>query len=154
MKKEVENTVLSVSEIAKTTGINRNTIWSFIKRNKIEPKNKKGRVSYFDKSIVSKIDAKYNKTKIKQSNYNVPEDVSKQLLKQIDKLNRRIDKKEEQIEKLTDAVEYFRQENVSLKLEGAKQKKELEDTKSKLLALPEKEEKRAKKHWWSIFSKK
>lgn len=140
MVKQIENKFITVSEIAKIVGINRSTVWSYIRRNKIEPKEKRGNITYFDKNIVSKIEKKYrkprSKTKIGQDNNSVSESVLKYFQEQIDR-------KDEQIR-------YLQSENIKLWHDNEEQKKQLKSVQAKLTAIPE-EKKKVKKHWWCIF---
>ena len=64
-KKQIESKVLTVSEIAEKAGVSRNKVWSYIRRKKIEPVEKKNKVFKFNASIVLEIKRKQEKKQVK-----------------------------------------------------------------------------------------
>lgn len=143
--KKIENGVLTVSEIAERVGISRNKVWSYIRRNGIEAKEKKGNSFRFDSKIVSELKEKQSKKQEKKSSNDVSETVLEILQKQLEI-------KDKQIREQQETINYFRNENLTLRLESNKQRKLLEDKESKLRAISENDLKTEKKHWWqSLF---
>lgn len=146
--KKIENGVLTVSEIAERVGVSRNKVWSYIRKNGIKPKSKKGKTYQFDYQIVSELIQKQRKKQVKTDNNKniaVSDDVLKIFQKQLET-------KDKQIEELQNTVDYFQKENLALRLESSKQKKLIADKNDKLNAVSENDLKTEKKHWWqSLF---
>ena len=139
--------VLTVSEIAKEAGVSRNKVWSYIRRNKIEPVEKKNKVFKFDSSIVLKIKEKQKKKQIKNSR-SVSSSVDSSVV--FEMLQKQLEIKDEQIKQQQEMIDYLRSENISFRLESSKQKKLLEDRQAKLDAISgsDLKQERSNKHWW------
>ena len=117
-KKQIEDKSLAVSEIAKKANVTRNKVWSYIRKNGIKPKSKKGKTYQFDYQIVSELIQKQSKKQVKTDNNKniaVSDDVLKIFQKQLET--------KKQIERLQNTVDYFQKENLALRLESSKQKK-------------------------------
>lgn len=147
-KKQIEDKSLTVSEIAEKANVTRNKVWSYIRKNGIKPKSKKGKTYQFDSQIVSELIQKQSKKQVKTDNNKniaVSDDVLKIFQKQLET-------KDKQIERLQNTVDYFQKENLALRLESSKQKKLIADKNDKLNAVSENDLKTEKKHWWqSLF---
>lgn len=122
--KKIENSCLTVSEIAEKANVTRNKVWSYIRKNGIKPKSKKGKTYQFDSKIVSEL------------------------------IQKQLETKDKQIEKLQNTVDYFQKENLALRLESSKQKKLIADKNDKLNAVSENDLKTEKRHWWQRIVKK
>ena len=123
----------------------RNKVCQYIRRNGIEAICKKGNSFRFDSKIVSELKEKQSKKQEKKSSNDVSETVLEILQKQLEI-------KDKQIREQQETINYFRNENMSLRLESNKQRKLLEDKESKLRAISENDLKTEKKHWWqSLF---
>lgn len=148
VKKQIESKFLTVSEIAQKANVTRNKVWSYIRKNGIKPKSKKGKTYQFDSQIVSELIQKQRKKQVKTDNNKniaVSDDVLKIFQKQLET-------KDKQIERLQNTVDYFQKENLALRLESSKQKKLIADKNNKLNAVSENDLKTEKKHWWqSLF---
>ena len=148
VKKQIESKFLTVSEIAEKANVTRNKVWSYIRKNGIKPKSKKGKTYQFDYQIVSELIQKQRKKQVKTDNNKniaVSDDVLKIFQKQLET-------KDKQIERLQNTVDYFQKENLALRLESSKQKKLIADKNNKLNAVSENDLKAEKKHWWqSLF---
>lgn len=152
--KKIESKYLTVSEIAKNTGVTRNKVWSYIRKNNIKPVKKTDKIFYFDFKIVSEIEKKYKNKQIKNSNSNNNNAVSSSILEILEKqleANQEIIKKQQKtIEKQQETIDYFKNENIALRLDNSKKQKLLEDGKKKQEAISENREETANKQsWWS-----
>lgn len=154
-KNKIENSILTVSEIAEKAGVSRNKAWSYIRRNKIKPVDKQSKVFKFDSKIVLEIKKKQQKKQNKNSdsNYNstVSESVLSVLKKQLEANQEIIKNQQKQIEKQQETIDYFKSENMALRIDNSKKMKLLEDNQKKQDAISEsevKEEKRKNLHWW------
>lgn len=146
--KRVENCVLTVSEIAEKVGVSRNKVWSFIRRNGIKAEKKEGNSFKFDSKIVLEIKEKQGKKQDKDSN-KVNGVVSDAVL---EILQKQLEIKDKQIQKQQETIDYFKNENLTLRLESSKQRKLLEDRESKLRAVSENDLKTERnKHWWQFW---
>lgn len=149
--KKIENSCLTVSEIAEKADVTRNKVWTFIRKNKIEPVKKYGKSYKFDSSIVSEIIEKQNKKQVKPENKetnNISADVLKIFQKQLEI-------KDKQIAEQQETIDYFRNENIQLRLEKSKQQKLLEDQNAKLNAISKNdlETDKETRHWWQFGRK-
>lgn len=152
--KRLENKYLTVSEIAKNTGVTRNKVWSYIRKNDIKPVKKTDKIFYFDFKIVAEIEKKYKKKQVKNSNLTNSNAVSSSVLEILEKqleANQEIIKKQQKtIEKQQETIDYFKNENIALRLDNSKKQKLLEDEQKKQEAISENKEETAKKQsWWS-----
>lgn len=147
-KGKIESNILTVSEIAEKANVTRNKVWSYIRKNGIKPKSKKGKTYQFDYQIVSELIQKQRKKQFKtDNNKNIA--VSDDALKIFQK---QLETKDKQIERLQNTVDYFQKENLALRLESSKQKRLIADKNNKLNAVSENDLKTEKKHWWqSLF---
>ncbi len=146
IKKQIEDKSLTVSEIAEKSNLTRNKVWSYIRKNGIKPKSKKGKTYQFDSHIVSELIQKQSKKQVKTDNKNIS--VSDDVLKIFQK---QLETKDKQIERLQNTVDYFQKENLALRLESSKQKKLIAEKNDKLNAVSENDLKTEKKHWWQSF---
>lgn len=159
-KDRIENNVLTVSEIAKKVGVSRNKVWSFIRRNEIKPVEKKNKVFRFDSSVVLEMKEKQQKKQRKNSYSDVNNAVSDSVLeilkKQLQDKQETIRNQQKQIEKQQETIDYFKNENIALRLDNSKKVKLLEDNQKKQDAVSENDLKTAKKQgfWSKIFGKK
>ncbi|MDE1535528.1 helix-turn-helix domain-containing protein [Lactobacillus gasseri] len=146
-KKQIETKVLTVSEIAEKAGVSRNKVWSYIRRKKIEPVEKKNKVFKFNASIVLEIKRKQEKKQVKNISTTDNSAISSTVL---EILQKQLEIKDDQIRKQQETIEYLKNENISFRLEASKQKKLLEDKQAKLDAISESDLKRKEnnKHWW------
>ena len=146
-KKQIESKVLTVSEIAEKAGVSRNKAWSYIRRKKIEPVEKKNKVFKFNASIVLEIKRKQEKKQVKNISTTDNSAISSTVL---EILQKQLEIKDDQIRKQQETIEYLKNENISFRLEASKQKKLLEDKQAKLDAISESDLKRKEnnKHWW------
>ncbi|MCO0807903.1 helix-turn-helix domain-containing protein [Lactobacillus helveticus] len=146
-KKQIESKVLTVSEIAEKAGVSRNKVWSYIRRKKIEPVEKKNKVFKFNASIVLEIKRKQEKKQVKNISTTDNSAISSTVL---EILQKQLEIKDDQIRKQQETIEYLKNENISFRLEASKQKKLLEDKQAKLDAISESDLKRKEnnKHWW------
>lgn len=145
-KKQIESKVLTVSEIAEKVGVSRNKVWSYIRRKKIEPVEKKNKVFKFNASIVLEIKRKQEKKQVKNISTTDNSAISSTVL---EILQKQLEIKDDQIRKQQETIEYLKNENISFRLESNKQKKLLEDKQAKLDAVSENDLKQEKnKHWW------
>lgn len=145
-KKQIESKVLTVSEIAEKAGVSRNKVWSYIRRKKIEPVEKKNKVFKFNASIVLEIKRKQEKKQVKNISTTDNSAISSTVL---EILQKQLEIKDDQIRKQQETIEYLKNENISFRLESNKQKKLLEDKQAKLDAVSENDLKQEKnKHWW------
>ena len=146
-KKQIESKVLTVSEIAEKAGVSRNKVWSYIRRKKIEPVEKKNKVFKFNASIVLEIKIKQEKKQVKNISTTDNSAISSTVL---EILQKQLEIKDDQIRKQQETIEYLKNENISFRLEASKQKKLLEDKQAKLDAISESDSKRKEnnKHWW------
>ena len=152
-KKQIENEVLTVSEIAERAGVSRNLVWSYIRRNKIKPVVKEKKNFRFDSVIVSKIREKQEKKQIKNNGNGNSNGVSKVVL---EILHEQLKVKDEQIRSLQEVNNFLRSEVVQARLESRKNQKLLEDVQKKNEAISAGEverENQKKLHWWQrIFN--
>lgn len=151
-EKKKLNKLLTVSEIADNVGVSRNKVWSYLRKNKIKPVRKEKNIYYFDSKIVSKIEKKHNKKQEKNSNVQSESIVSKNVLEILEK---QLEDKQRTIEKQQETIDYFRNENLALKLENNKKQKLLEDNQRKQEAISENDLKTDKKKgfWGRLFGK-
>ena len=148
-----ESNILTVSEIAEKADVSRNKVWSYIRRNKIEPIEKKNKVFKFDSDIVLKIKKKQEKKQTRNDNYNnnsvASESVLSVLKKQLEANQEIIKSQQKQIEKQQETIDYFKSENIALRLDNSKKIKLLEDAQRKKDAVSENNLKQERnKHWW------
>ena len=68
VKEQIEDKSLTVSEIAEKASLTRNKVWSYIRKNGIKPKSKKGKTYQFDSQIVSELIQKQSKKQFKTDN--------------------------------------------------------------------------------------
>ena len=146
-KQQIESKVLTVSELAEKAGVSRNKVWSYIRRKKIEPVEKKNKVFKFNASIVLEIKRKQEKKQVKNISTTDNSAISSTVL---EILQKQLEIKDDQIRKQQETIEYLKNENISFRLEASKQKKLLEDKQAKLDAISESDLKRKEnnKHWW------
>lgn len=152
-KEKIESSVLTVSEIAEKADVSRNKVWSYIRRNKIEPIEKKNKVFKFDSDIVLKIKKKQEKKQTRNDNSNnnsvASESVLSVLKKQLEANQEIIKSQQKQIEKQQETIDYFKSENIALRLDNSKKIKLLEDAQRKKDAVSENNLKQERnKHWW------
>lgn len=152
-KGKIESNILTVSEIAEKAGVSRNKVWSYIRRNKIEPIEKKNKVFKFDSDIVLKIKKKQEKKQTRNDNSNnnsvASESVLSVLKKQLEANQEIIKSQQKQIEKQQETIDYFKSENIALRLDNSKKVKLLEDAQRKKDAVSENNLKQERnKHWW------
>lgn len=152
-KGKIESNILTVSEIAEKADVSRNKVWSYIRRNKIEPIEKKNKVFKFDSDIVLKIKKKQEKKQTRNDNSNnnsvASESVLSVLKKQLEANQEIIKSQQKQIEKQQETIDYFKSENIALRLDNSKKIKLLEDAQRKKDAVSENNLKQERnKHWW------
>lgn len=151
-KGKIESNILTVSEIAEEADVSRNKVWSYIRRNKIEPIEKKNKVFKFDSDIVLKIKKKQEKKQTRNDNSNnsvASESVFSVLKKQLEANQEIIKSQQKQIEKQQETIDYFKSENIALRLDNSKKIKLLEDAQRKKDAVSENNLKQERnKHWW------
>ena len=148
MTKNIEDKkYLTVTEIAQKAGVTRNKAWSFIRKNKIKPKDKNKKPFQFDSKIVFEIKQKQkkkqNKNKAKYDNSGVSDSVLKMFEKELAIKN-------EQIKEQAETIKYLQSENISMRLQGEKQQKLLDDAQAKIEAVSDDEKVEKKKHWWNF----
>ena len=147
--KKIESSFLTVSEIAEKAGVSRNKVWSFIRRNGIAPNEKRGNSFKFDSGIILKIKEKQNKKQGKgnSDNNSIVSDTVLEILQ------KQLEIKDKQIQKQQETIDYFKRENLALRLDNSKQKKLIEDKESKLSAVSENDlkTKEHKAHWWQFW---
>lgn len=153
-EKKILNNLLTVSEIADNVGVSRNKVWSYLRKNKIKPVRKEKNIYYFDSKIVSKIEKKHNKKQEKNSNVQSENIVSKNVLEILEK---QLEDKQRTIEKQQETIDYFKKENIALRLENSKKQKLLEDSQKKQEAISENDlkmnQETGSKHWWQRIFK-
>ena len=152
-KGKIESNILTVSEIAEKADVSRNKVWSYIRRNKIEPIEKKNKVFKFDSDIVLKIKKKQEKKQTRNDNSNNNSVASVSVLsvlkKQLEANQEIIKSQQKQIEKQQETIDYFKSENIALRLDNSKKIKLLEDAQRKKDAVSENNLKQERnKHWW------
>lgn len=152
-KNKIESNVLTVSEIAEKAGVSRNKVWSYIRRNKIEAVEKKNKVFKFDSDIISEISKKQEGKQARNNNSNnnsvASESVLSVLRKQLEANQEIIKSQQKQIEKQQETIDYFKSENIALRLDNSKKIKLLEDAQRKKDAVSENNLKQERnKHWW------
>ena len=152
-KGKIESNILTVSEIAEKADVSRNKVWSYIRRNKIEPIEKKNKVFKFDSDIVLKIKKKQEKKQTRNDNSNnnsvASESVLSVLKKQLEANQEIIKSQQKQIEKQQETIDYFKSENIALRIDNSKKIKLLEDAQRKKDAVSENNLKQERnKHWW------
>ena len=113
-KKQIESKVLTVSEIAEKAGVSRNKVWSYIRRKKIEPVEKKNKVFKFNASIVLEIKRKQEKKQVKNISTTDNSAISSTVL---EILQKQLEIKDDQIRKQQETIEYLKNENISLSLQ-------------------------------------
>lgn len=146
---KIEGKYLKVSEIAEKAGVSKNKVWSYIHRNKIKPVKKEKNGFRFDSRIVLEIKKRQENERVKNSSGTGVNGVSDSVLKILEK---QLELKDKQIEKQQEIIDYFKNENLSLRLEQTKQRKLLADKDQKLRAISGSglEERKNKKHWWQF----
>ena len=152
-KGKIESNILTVSEIAEKAGVSRNKVWSYIRRNKIEAVEKKNKVFKFDSDIISEISKKQEGKQARNNNSNnnsvASESVLSVLKKQLEANQEIIKSQQKQIEKQQETIDYFKSENIALRLDNSKKIKLLEDSQRKKDAVSENNLKQERnKHWW------
>lgn len=152
-KGKIESNILTVSEIAEKSGVSRNKVWSYIRRNKIEAVEKKNKVFKFDSDIISEISKKQEGKQARNNNSNnnsvASESVLSVLKKQLEANQEIIKSQQKQIEKQQETIDYFKSENIALRLDNSKKIKLLEDSQRKKDAVSENNLKQERnKHWW------
>ena len=152
-KNKIESNVLTVSEIAEKAGVSRNKVWSYIRRNKIEAVEKKNKVFNFYSDIISEISKKQEGKQARNNNSNnnsvASESVLSVLRKQLEANQEIIKSQQKQIEKQQETIDYFKSENIALRLDNSKKIKLLEDAQRKKDAVSENNLKQERnKHWW------
>ena len=151
-EKKKLNKLLTVSEIAENAGVSRNKVWSYLRKNKIKPVKKEKNIYYFDNKIVSKIEKKHKKKKEKNRGVQSENIVSKNVLEILEK---QLEDKQRTIEKQQETIDYFKSENLALRLENSKKQKLLEDNQRKQEAISENDLETEKKQgfWSRLFGK-
>lgn len=152
-KGKIESNILTVSEIAEKAGVSRNKVWSYIRRNKIEAVEKKNKVFKFDSDLISEISKKQEGKQARNNNSNnnsvASESVLSVLKKQLEANQEIIKSQQKQIEKQQETIDYFKSENIALRLDNSKKIKLLEDAQRKKDAVSENNLKQERnKHWW------
>lgn len=152
-KGKIESNILTVSEIAEKAGVSRNKVWSYIRRNKIEAVEKKNKVFKFDSDIISEISKKQEGKQARNNNSNnnsvASESVLSVLKKQLEANQEIIKSQQKQIEKQQETIDYFKSENIALRLDNSKKINLLEDAQRKKDAVSENNLKQERnKHWW------
>lgn len=127
-KKQIESKSLTVSEIAEKTGVSRNLVWSYIRKNKIKPVIKEKKNFRFDFSIVSEIKKKQEKKQQKNNKKDENETVSDAVL---EIMHEQLKIKDKQIEKQNETIDFLRSELIRAQLENSKNRKLLEDKQKK-----------------------
>lgn len=150
-KKKIDK-LLTVSEIAKNAGVSRNKVWAYLRKNKIKPIKKEKNIYYFDSQIISKIKKKHGKKQERNSNFQTENIVSKNVLEILEK---QLEEKQKTIEKQQETIDYFKNENLALRLENNKKQKLLEDNQRKQEAISENDLETEKKQgfWSRLFGK-
>lgn len=151
-EKKKLNKLLTVSEIAENAGVSRNKVWSYLRKNKIKPVKKEKNIYYFDNKIVSKIEKKHKKKQEKNRGVQSENIVSKNVLEILEK---QLEDKQRTIEKQQETIDYFKSENLALRLENSKKQKLLEDNQRKQEAISENDLETEKKQgfWSRLFGK-
>lgn len=151
-EKKKLNKLLTVSEIAENAGVSRNKVWSYLRKNKIKPVKKEKNIYYFDNKIVSKIEKKHKKKQEKNRGVQSENIVSKNVLEILEK---QLEDKQRTIEKQQETIDYFKNENLALRLENSKKQKLLEDNQRKQEAISENDLETEKKQgfWSRLFGK-
>lgn len=159
-KDKLEKKYYTVSEIAKIVGITRNKTWSYIRKNKIKPIKKTDKIFYFDSEIILEIrknqDKKHEKANERKESDAVSSTVLAILEKQLETNRELIKAQQKQIEKQQETIDFFKSENVALRIEKAKKEKLLEDSEKKKNAISVNNEEIAKKQnfWSKLFKRK
>lgn len=151
-EKKKLNKLLTVSEIAENAGVSRNKVWSYLRKNKIKPVKKEKNIYYFDNKIVSKIEKKHKKKQEKNRGVQSENIVSENVLEILEK---QLEDKQRTIEKQQETIDYFKNENLALRLENSKKQKLLEDNQRKQEAISENDLETEKKQgfWSRLFGK-
>lgn len=145
-KKQIEDKLLTVSEIAEKAGVSRNLVWSYIRKNKIKPVVKEKKNFRFDYSVVLEIkkkqEKKQQKNNEKEGNGTVSDTVLEILQKQLEekdnqlaRKDKQLDKKDEQLKSLNDTIDFLKGEVLQVRLENQKTRKLLEEKQKKEDAL-------------------
>ena len=159
-KDKLEKKYYTVSEIAKTVGITRNKTWSYIRKHKIKPVKKTDKIFYFDSEIILEIrknqDKKHEKANERKESDAVSSTVLAVLEKQLETKREIIKAQQKQVEKQQETIDYFKNENVALRIEKAKKEKLLEDNEKKKNAISVNNEEIVKKQnfWSKLFKRK
>lgn len=151
VKKQIENEVLTVSEIAEKVGITRNKVWSFIRRNKIEPVSKKSGKFKFDSKVVLEIENKQQKKRIENNKKEDNAGISNTVLEIFKK---QLEKKDQQIKDQAETIDFLKGEVLRARLDSQNKEKLLEDAWKKVEAISEKDLNRdeEKRHWWQFWN--
>lgn len=147
-KKQIESKVLTVSEIAEKAGVSRNKVWSYIRRNKIEPVSKKSGQFKFDSKIVLEIEDEQQKKRIEKNKKENNAGISVTVLEIFKK---QLEKKDQQIEDQAKTIDFLKGEILRARLDNQKKEKLLEDAHDKVEAVSASDVgKNSKKlHWWN-----
>lgn len=149
-KKQIEEKMLTVSEIAKMAGVSRNLVWAYIRKNKIKPVVKEKKNFKFDSSVVLKIKQKQKRKQEEKNEQVENKGVSGNVL---EILHEQLKIKDKQIEKQNETIDFLRSEVISARLEAKKNQKLLDDAKKKEEAVSANELKQEenKKKWWHFW---
>lgn len=145
-KKQIEEKMLTVSEIAKMAGVSRNLVWAYIRKNKIKPVVKEKKNFKFDSSVVLKIKQKQKRKQEEKNEQVENKGVSGNVL---EILHEQLKIKDKQIEKQNETIDFLRSEVISARLEAKKNQKLLDDAKKKEEAVSANE--LNKKKWWHFW---
>lgn len=150
-KKQIESKVLTVSEIAEKAGVSRNKVWSYIRRNKIEPVSKKSGQFKFDSKIVLEIEDEQQKKRIEKNKKENNAGISVTVLEIFKK---QLEKKDQQIKDQAEIIDFLKGEVLRARLDSQNKVKLLEDAWKKVEAISEKDLNRdeEKRHWWQFWN--
>lgn len=143
-KNRIEESGLSVSEIADRLGVSRSLVWSYINKSKVKPISKKKNKFKFDSEIVLKIKERQNKKK-KEEIKNYDNSISKDVL---EILREQLKIKDDQIKEQGETINFLKGEVLRAQLESRKVQKLLEDKQQKEKAVSADKLKEGKLHWW------
>lgn len=153
-KKQIEDKLLTVSEIAEKVGVSRNLVWSYIRKNKIKPILKEKKNFKFDSEIVLKIKQKQEKKQQKnnEKDENDENDVVSGNVLEI--LHEQLKIKDEQIKNQQETIDFLRSELIQSQLDNRKNQKLLEDAQKKNDAVSAedlKADEKKKSFWRKLF---
>ena len=143
-KNRIEESGLSVSEIADRLGVSRSLVLSYINKSKVKPISKKKNKFKFDSEIVLKIKERQNKKK-KEEIKNYDNSISKDVL---EILREQLKIKDDQIKEQGETINFLKGEVLRAQLESRKVQKLLEDKQQKEKAVSADKLKEGKLHWW------